>query len=54
MSLPSLQIDDDEAVYFVETAMIDQKREDRGMETWLTRVVHLGRSIFRHWTKPNS
>ena len=49
-----LRAADGEAVHFVETAMIGEKREDRGIETWLTRTVHLGRSIFRHWTKPNS
>lgn len=49
-----LRAADDEAVHFVETAMIHEKGEDRGMETWLTRTIHLGRSIFRHWTKPGS
>ena len=49
-----LRAADGEAVQFVETAMIDGKRKDRGMETCLTRTVHLGRSIFRHWTKPGS
>lgn len=49
-----LRTADGEAVQFVETAMIEGKRKDRGMETCLTRTVHLGRSIFRHWTKPGS
>ncbi len=49
-----LRAADGEAVQFVETAMIEGKRKDRGMETCLTRTVHLGRSIFRHWTKPGS
>ena len=49
-----LRAADVEAVQFVETAMIDEKHVDRGKETWLTRAVHLGRTVFRNWTKPGS